>query len=46
MGANVYEAQGAESRADFIHKFKVAARIGRKQILVIDLYNVGLFARQ
>lgn len=26
IGANVREAQGAESRADFIHKFKVAAK--------------------
>jgi four helix bundle protein len=26
IGANVIEAQNAESRADFIHKFKVAAK--------------------
>jgi four helix bundle protein len=26
IGANVYEAQAAESRADFIHKFKLAAK--------------------
>ncbi|MBC3538105.1 four helix bundle protein [Rufibacter sediminis] len=26
IGANVREAQNAESRADFIHKFKVAAK--------------------
>jgi four helix bundle protein len=26
IGANVHEAQNAESRADFIHKFKVAAK--------------------
>ena len=26
VGANVYEAQAAESRADFIHKFKLAAK--------------------
>ncbi len=26
MGANVREAQGAESRADFIHKCKIAAK--------------------
>ena len=26
IGANVHEAQGAESRADFIHKFKIAAK--------------------
>lgn len=26
IGANVHEAQNAESKADFIHKFKVAAK--------------------
>jgi four helix bundle protein len=26
IGSNVHEAQGAESRADFIHKFKIAAK--------------------
>ncbi len=26
IGANVFEAQNAESRADFIHKFKIAAK--------------------
>jgi four helix bundle protein len=26
IGANVYEAQGAESKADFIHKLKIAAK--------------------
>ena len=26
IGANVYEAQNAESKADFIHKFKIAAK--------------------
>jgi len=26
VGANVKEAQNAESRADFIHKFKIAAK--------------------
>lgn len=26
VGANVREAQSAESRADFIHKFKIAAK--------------------
>lgn len=27
IGANVFEAQDAESRADFIYKMKIAARI-------------------
>lgn len=26
IGANVYEAQNAESKIDFIHKFKTAAK--------------------
>ncbi len=26
IGANVYEAQNAESKIDFIHKFKIAAK--------------------
>jgi four helix bundle protein len=26
VGANIYEAQNAESKADFIHKFKIAAK--------------------
>jgi four helix bundle protein len=26
IGANVHEAQNAESKADFLHKFKVAAK--------------------
>jgi four helix bundle protein len=26
IGANVFEAQNAESKADFIHKMKIAAR--------------------
>jgi four helix bundle protein len=26
IGANVHEAQNTESRADFIHKFKIAAK--------------------
>lgn len=30
VGANVHEARGAESRADFIHKFKVALKEARE----------------
>ena len=26
IGANVHEAQNAESKSDFIHKFKIAAK--------------------
>ncbi|WP_315816086.1 four helix bundle protein [Paraflavitalea speifideaquila] len=28
IGANVFEAQNAESKADFIHKMKIAAKEG------------------
>lgn len=31
IGANVWEAQNAESRADFIHKMKIAAKEGDEQ---------------
>lgn len=31
IGANVHEAQNAESRADFIHKIKIAAKELKKQ---------------
>src|SRR5687768_9772530 len=30
IGANVVEAQNAESKADFIHKFKIAAKEGEE----------------
>ncbi|HLK28271.1 MAG TPA: four helix bundle protein [Puia sp.] len=30
IGANVIEAQNAESKADFIHKFKIAAKEGEE----------------
>jgi four helix bundle protein len=30
IGANVYEAQEAESKADFIHKMKIAAKEARE----------------
>ncbi len=30
IGANVREAQGAESKADFIHKIKIAAKEGEE----------------
>lgn len=31
IGANVWEAQNAESRADFIHKMKIASKEGDEQ---------------
>lgn len=34
IGANVKEAQNAESRADFIHKMKISMKGGRDRILV------------
>ena len=33
IGANVREAQNAESKNDFIHKFKIAAKKLRKQFI-------------
>lgn len=30
IGANINEAQNSESRADFIHKFKIAAKEGEE----------------
>ena len=30
IGANIFEAQNAESRTDFIHKMKIAAKEGGK----------------
>ena len=30
IGANITEAQNAESKADFIHKFKIAAKEGEE----------------
>ncbi len=33
IGANVKEAQNAESKADFIHKFKIAAKEADETVL-------------
>jgi four helix bundle protein len=32
IGANVFEAQNAESKADFIHKMKIAAKEGSETL--------------
>jgi four helix bundle protein len=37
IGANVREAQNAESKADFIHKFKIAAKEVEETIYWLDL---------
>lgn len=37
IGANVSEAQNAESKADFIHKFKIAAKEGEETIYWLKL---------
>ncbi|MDX1543728.1 MAG: four helix bundle protein [Christiangramia sp.] len=37
IGANVKEAQNAESKADFIHKFKIAAKEADETIYWLDL---------
>lgn len=37
IGANIREAQNAESKADFIHKFKIAAKEIEETIYWLDL---------
>ena len=37
VGANVKEAQNAESKADFIHKFKIAAKEADETIYWLEL---------
>ena len=37
IGANIREAQNAESKADFIHKFKVAAKETEETIYWLEL---------
>lgn len=39
IGANVSEAQNAESRADFIHKLKIAAKEASETLYWISLCN-------
>ena len=39
IGANAVEAQNAESKADFIHKFKVAAKEGEETKYRLLLYD-------
>lgn len=40
VGANVREAQGAESRADFIHKMKIAYKEAEETRYWLELCNV------
>lgn len=37
IGANVYEAQNAESKADFIHKMKIAAKEASESLYWITI---------
>lgn len=39
IGANIREAQNAESKADFIHKFKIAAKEIEETIYWLELYK-------
>jgi four helix bundle protein len=39
IGANIREAQNAESKADFIHKFKIAAKECEETKYWLDLIN-------
>ena len=39
IGANIYEAQNAESKADFIHKMKIAAKEADETTFWLTLCN-------
>jgi four helix bundle protein len=39
IGANVFEAQNAESKADFIHKMKIAAKEASESLYWLILYE-------
>jgi four helix bundle protein len=39
IGANVHEAQNAESKADFIHKFKICAKEAEETFFWLKLCN-------
>jgi four helix bundle protein len=39
IGANVKEAQGAESKADFIHKMKIALKEAEESEYWLELYD-------
>jgi four helix bundle protein len=42
IGANVWEAQNAESKPDFIHKFKIAAKEGDETLYWLLLCKYSL----
>ena len=42
IGANIREAQNAESKADFIHKFKIAAKEIEEAIYWLELCNFSI----
>lgn len=41
VGANIREAQGAESRSDFIHKMKIAYKEAEETAYWIELFNTA-----
>jgi four helix bundle protein len=41
IGANVHEARGAESRADFIHKMQIALKEARETYYWLSLIEKG-----
>ncbi|MDC6366423.1 MULTISPECIES: four helix bundle protein [Flavobacteriaceae] len=43
IGANIREAQNAESKADFIHKFKISAKESDELEYWLDLCNESEF---
>ena len=42
IGANVREAQAAESKADFIHKLKIAAKEAEETAYWLELCNASI----
>lgn len=43
IGANIFEAQNAESRADFIHKMSISLKESSETLYWLDLLKFGEF---
>ncbi len=46
IGANIEEAQAAESRADFIHKYNIAPKEARETKYWLKLISASQFAKK
>ena len=46
VGANIEEAQAAESRADFIHKYNIALKEARETKYWLRLINASKFVKK